>query len=197
MRHYTPLSIRALGDLAPRLGQRVLVDPSAVVIGDVALGDDCSVWPQASVRGDVHSISVGARSNVQDGAVLHVSHRGPQHPAGFALTIGEEVTIGHRAILHGCQLGSRIIVGMAAVVMDGAVVEDDVLIAANTLVPPGKRLASGFLYKGTAQQARPLTPAEIEGLRYSALHYVGVKERHLQALEGELAGREAPGAPGR
>lgn len=184
MHHYTSLSVRSLGDLAPRFGARVLIDPSSVVAGDVSIGDDGSVFPQAVLRADVNRISIGARTNVQDGAVLHVTHAGGAlAPGGFALEIGDEVTIGHRAVLHGCRIGNRVIVGMGAVVMDGAVVEDEVMIAANALVPPGKHLVSGFLYKGTAQQARPLTDAEIEGLRYNAEHYVRVKNRHLAALE--------------
>jgi carbonic anhydrase/acetyltransferase-like protein (isoleucine patch superfamily) len=165
----------------PDEGERVFIEPSCVVIGDVVLGDDVSLWPQVTVRGDVNAIRIGARTNIQDGAVLHVTHKGgPQTPEGHALTIGEAVTVGHRAILHGCTIGNRVIVGMGAIVMDGAVVEDEVVIAAGSLVPPGKRLARGHLYKGSpAQQARPLSQAELDYFEYSADHYVRLKDRYL------------------
>ena len=126
----------------PQLGERVYVDPSAVVLGAVTLGDDVSVWPQATIRGDMHSISVGNRTSIQDGCVLHITHAGPYNPDGWPLVIGDEVTVGHNATLHGCTVGNRVLVGMGAIVMDGAVVEDEVVIAAGALVTPGKRLAS-------------------------------------------------------
>ncbi|MDX9875510.1 MAG: gamma carbonic anhydrase family protein [Spongiibacteraceae bacterium] len=189
MRHYTPLSVRTLEEHTPRLGARVLIDPTAVVIGDVTMGDDSSVFPHVVIRGDVHRVVIGSRTNVQDGAVLHVTHVGdPRDPAGHPLLIGDDVTIGHKAILHGCTIGNRVLVGMGAVLMDGVVVEDDVMIAANALIPPGKRLERGWLYKGTAQQARPLTEAELGGLRYSASLYIGIKDRHIAALEKMAAG---------
>ena len=172
--------IRRLGGIAPVLGARVYIDESAVVVGDVALGDDSSLWPFVAARGDVNAIRIGARTNVQDACVLHVTHDGPYMPGGIPLTIGDDVTVGHRVLLHACTIGDRCLVGMGAVVMDGVVVEDDVFIAAGTLVPPGKRLASGFLYRGSpAQQARPLTPDELEMLKYSAQHYVRLKDRYL------------------
>ena len=172
--------IRRLGGIAPVLGARVYVDESAVVVGDVALGDDSSLWPFVAARGDVNAIRIGARTNVQDACVLHVTHDGPYTPGGIPLTIGDDVTVGHRVLLHACTIGDRCLVGMGAVVMDGVVVEPDVFIAAGTLVPPGKRLASGFLYRGSpAQQARPLTPDELEMLKYSAQHYVRLKDRYL------------------
>ena len=173
-------NLRAFGGRFPQLGERVFVDPSAVVIGAVSLGDDSSVWPQVSIRGDVQEIRIGERSSVQDGTVLHVTHAGPFNPDGYALEIGDDVTIGHAAILHGCRIGNRVLIGMGATVMDGAVVEDDVVIAAGALVPPGKILASGSLYKGSpAQRARPLTADERAFFRYSADHYVRLKDRHL------------------
>jgi carbonic anhydrase/acetyltransferase-like protein (isoleucine patch superfamily) len=112
--------------------------------------------------------------------VLHVTHAGPFNPVGFALEIGDDVTIGHAAILHGCRVGNRVLIGMGATVMDGAVIEDDVVIAAGALVPPGKILASGSLYKGSpVQRARPLSADELAFFRYSADHYVRLKDRHL------------------
>ena len=169
-------------DHYPTLGQSVYVDPNATVIGQVTLADDVSIWPQAVLRGDVNTITVGARSNIQDGCVCHVTHDGPYTPGGQPLVIGTEVTVGHGAILHGCTIGDRVLIGMGAIVLDGAVIEPDVMVAAGALVSPGKQLTSGFLYRGQpATQARPLSQQEIEALQYSAEHYVSVKNRFLDA----------------
>ncbi|WP_116368464.1 gamma carbonic anhydrase family protein [Parahaliea mediterranea] len=184
MKHYTPTSLRSFRGQRPVLGERVLIDPSAVVLGDVELGDDVSVWPQAVVRGDMHRIRVGARTSVQDGCVLHITHAGPYNPEGWPLLIGEDVTIGHNATLHGCSIGNRVLVGMGATVMDGAVVEDEVVIAAGALVTPGKRLRSGYLYAGSpAREMRALSDSEREYFCYSANNYVQLKEQHLAELE--------------
>lgn len=184
MNHHTASSLRSFAGHVPRLGRRVLIDPSAVVLGDVELGDDVSVWPQASVRGDMHWIRVGERTSIQDGCVLHITHAGPYNPDGWPLQIGCEVTIGHNAILHGCEIGDRVLVGMGATIMDGAVVEAEVVIAAGALVTPGKRLRSGYLYAGTpAREVRPLSDKEIAYFSYSAANYVRLKDRHLAELE--------------
>jgi carbonic anhydrase/acetyltransferase-like protein (isoleucine patch superfamily) len=173
--------IRPYRGRRPQLGAGVYVDPSAQLIGDVELGDDASLWPQAVVRGDVNRIRIGARSNVQDGAVLHVTHDGPYSPGGADLCIGDDVTIGHGAILHACVIGNRCLIGMGAQVLDKAVLEDEVFLAAGSLVPPGKRLRSGYLYRGSpAQEARPLSAEEIAQLKYSAEHYVRIKNHYLQ-----------------
>jgi carbonic anhydrase/acetyltransferase-like protein (isoleucine patch superfamily) len=183
------LSIRPYDGLLPSLGARVYVDPQSCVIGRVTLGDDSSIWPMAVARGDVNTIAVGARTSVQDGAVLHVTHDGPYTPGGLPLVIGDEVTIGHKAVLHACTVGNRCLVGMGAVVLDGVYVEDEVMIAAGALVPPRKRLPSRTLWAGNpARQLRVLTDREVENLRYSAQHYVKVKDRYLQALAGPLRG---------
>ena len=109
----------------PGLGEGVYVDPAAVVLGDVEIGADSSVWPMAVVRGDVHAIRIGARCSVQDGAVLHVTHDGPFKPGGSPLTLGDDVTIGHRAVLHGCTIGDNCLIGINATVMDDAVIGDN------------------------------------------------------------------------
>ncbi|WP_145538654.1 gamma carbonic anhydrase family protein [Yersinia alsatica] len=164
----------------PTLGERVMVDRSSVIIGKVTLGDDVSVWPLVAIRGDVHEVIIGARSNIQDGSVLHVTHQSEYNPEGYPLIIGEDVTVGHKAMLHGCTIGNRVLVGMGSIILDGAVVEDDVMIGAGSLVSPGKRLVSGHLYMGSpARQVRSLTPAEVEGLRYSASNYVRWKDDYL------------------
>jgi carbonic anhydrase/acetyltransferase-like protein (isoleucine patch superfamily) len=173
-------SLRPYRGTLPKLGQRVYVDPAAVVIGNVELGDDCSVWPCAVIRGDMHRIQVGARTSVQDNAVLHITHASDFNLGGWPLTIGDDVTIGHGACLHGCTLGNRILVGIGATVLDGAVVEDEVVIGAGTLVPPGKRLESGFLYMGSpCKQARPLKDSERRFFLYSAQNYVKLKNEYL------------------
>ena len=186
MKHHTS-NIRDFGGHSPALGERVLVDPSAVVLGDVTLGDDVSVWPQVAIRGDMHTIKVGARTSVQDGSVLHITHAGPYNDGGWPLIIGEDVTIGHNATLHGCVIGDRVLVGMGATVMDGVVVEDNVVIAAGALVTPKKTLRSGFLYAGSpAREMRPLSAGEMDYFCYSANNYVNLKNQHIEALEAEL-----------
>ena len=174
------MAIRTYQSITPQLGDRVFVDASAVVIGDVEIGEDSSVWPLTVIRGDMHRIRIGKRTSVQDGSVLHITHAGPFNPDGFPLIIGDEVTIGHKVMLHGCTLGSRILVGMGSTVMDGAVVEDDVIIGAGSLVPPGKVLESGFLYVGSpVKQARPLNDKERNFFSYTAGNYVKLKDQHI------------------
>jgi len=165
----------------PQLGRDVYVAETATIIGNSILGDECSVWPQAVIRGDVNAIRIGARSNVQDGCILHVTHDGPYTPGGHDLVIGEDVTLGHGAVLHGCHIGSRCLIGIRATVLDGAIVEDEVLLGAGALVAPGKRLESGHLYHGQpARKVRPLSGAEREALAYSAQHYVRLAKRYLE-----------------
>ncbi|PWV71822.1 gamma carbonic anhydrase family protein [Halomonas sp. A11-A] len=176
-------AIRAWKGTTPTLGERVYVDPASLVLGDVTLGDDSSVWPMAVVRGDMHRIRIGARTSVQDGSVLHITHASDFNPGGFPLTIGDDVTIGHKAILHGATLGSRILVGMGAIVMDGAVVEDEVIIAAGAVVTPGKRLESGYVYAGNPAKAlRPLKEKERAFFPYTAGNYVRLKDEYLAAM---------------
>ena len=164
----------------PSLGEGVYIDDSAVVIGDVTLGKDVSVWPCAVIRGDMHSIKIGDRTSVQDGAVLHITHASDFNPDGWPLTIGQEVTIGHNACLHGCTIGDHVLIGIGANVLDGAIVENHVIIGAGTLVPPGKRLESGYLYVGNpCRQARPLKESEIAFFSYSANNYVKLKNDYL------------------
>jgi carbonic anhydrase/acetyltransferase-like protein (isoleucine patch superfamily) len=158
-----------------------MIDPSAVVLGDIELGDDVSIWPQCAIRADMHHIRIGQCTNVQDGAVLHITHASNYNPDGWPLTIGSHVTIGHGAILHGCTIGNHVLVGMRATVMDGAVVEDEVMLAAGCLVTPNKHCESGFVYAGSpGKKLRPLTDAERRFLHYSAENYVRLKDRYLQ-----------------
>ena len=173
--------INSFKGISPTLGKNVYVDGSARIVGDVVLGDDSSIWPLVAARGDVNKIRIGARTNVQDGSVLHVTRKSSQNPEGFPLIIGEDVTVGHKCMLHGCQLGDRILVGMGAIIMDGVVVEDDVFIGAGTLVPPNKRLESGYLYVGNPmQKKRPLKESELAFLKQSAVNYVVLKDEYLE-----------------
>lgn len=173
-------AVRTYLHYTPNIGQRVMIDPSSVVIGNVELADDVSIWPLVAIRGDVNAVKIGTRSNIQDGCVLHVTHQSTHNPAGYPLLIGENVTVGHKAILHGCNIGSRVLVGMGAILLDGAIIEDDVMIGAGSLVTSGNRLESGYLYVGCpVRQVRKLTPAELEGLLYSANNYVRWKNEYL------------------
>ena len=174
------MAIRTFRESTPALGARVYVDEAATVIGDVVLGDDVSVWPGAVIRGDMHRIRIGNRSNVQDNAVLHITHASDYNPGGWPLIIGEDVVIGHRALLHGCTLGNRILVGNGAIVNDGAVVEDEVIIGAGCVVPPGKRLESGYVYVGNpCKQARALKESERSFFTYSPQNYIKLKDQYL------------------
>ena len=179
------MSIRKFNDKQPIIGESVYIDDSAVVIGDVTLGDDVSIWPATVVRGDVESITIGDGTNVQDGSVLHVSHAGRFSIQGHPLIIGNGVTIGHRAVVHACTVGDYCLIGIGAIIMDDAVLEDYVMLGAGALVPPGKRLESGYLYVGSpARQVRPLQESEKEFLEYSAQHYIHLKNEHLKQARG-------------
>ncbi len=177
-------AIRSHKHMQPQLGDKVFVDASAVVIGDVTIDDDSSIWPLTVVRGDMHQIRIGKRCSIQDNSVLHITHASDFNPGGYPLTIGDDVTVGHRVTLHGCTLGSRILVGMSSTIMDGAVVEDEVVIGAGALVPPGKRLESGYLYIGSpCKQARPLNDKERSFFKYTAGNYVKLKDEYLAEAE--------------
>lgn len=171
---------RPFGDHKPSFAERVFIDESAVVIGDVEIGEDSSIWPGAIVRGDMHSIRIGARTSIQDNSVLHITHASDFNEGGWPLVIGDDVTVGHMACLHGCTVGSRVLVGIGAIVLDGAVLENEVVVGAGALVPPGKRLESGYLYIGSpCKQARPLKEEEKRFFRYSAQNYVKLKDQYL------------------
>lgn len=159
--------------ISPRLHPSVLVMEGATVIGDVELGEGSSVWPGTVVRGDVCHVRVGARTNLQDGVVVHVTT--DVHPT----VVGDDVTVGHRAVLHGCTIHDRCLIGIGAIVLDGAVVGPDALVGAGTLVTPGTVVPPGTMFLGAPGKVkRPLTDAERAGLRASAAHYVEISARY-------------------
>ncbi|MEI6893260.1 MAG: gamma carbonic anhydrase family protein [Colwellia sp.] len=173
-------NIRSYKGISPTIGSRTFIDDSAILIGDIKIGDDVSIWPLVAARGDVNTISIGQRSNIQDGSVLHVTRKNLNSPEGNPLIIGEDVTVGHLCMLHGCIIGNRVLVGMGAIVMDGVIVEDDVFIGAGSIVPPNKTLKSGYLYMGNpVKQVRPLKESEAAFFKQSAINYVELKNDYL------------------
>ncbi|MGV8992296.1 MAG: gamma carbonic anhydrase family protein [Thiobacillus sp.] len=159
--------------VTPKLAAGAWVHPRATVIGEVSLGCDASVWPGAVIRGDVNSITIGEASNIQDGSVLHVSHKTPDNPTGGPLIVGARVTVGHTVILHACTIEDECLIGMGSIILDRAVIRKHVLLGAGSLVPEGRVLESGFLYLGRpAKPVRELTADEMAYFNYSAQHYV-------------------------
>ena len=174
------MSIRNFQDYVPKVAATAFVDETALVIGNVMVAEDASVWPMTVVRGDIHSIEIGARTNIQDGCILHVTHDSEYSPGGNRLRIGADVTVGHRVVLHGCTVEDGCLIGMGSVVLDGARVCTGAMVGAGSLVTSGKELEGGFLWLGSpARRARPLTETEIAFLEYSVCHYVELKNRHM------------------
>ena len=175
-----PPVLRAYNETYPVIGNSVYLDPFSSIIGAVELADDVSIWPMCVLRGDVNAIKVGKRTNIQDGSVLHVARKGEATADGYSLIIGEDVTVGHKAMLHACQIGDRVLIGMGAIVLDNARIDDDVILAAGALVPPNKHLESGYLYIGSpAKAARKLTDDEFAFLKRSASYYVKLKDEYI------------------
>ncbi len=175
------MALEQFNGVAPVLMQGVWVHPQATIIGACTLHEDVGIWPQAVLRGDVNTIEVGARTNIQDGVVVHVTHESEQS-RGAPVIIGAEVTVGHQAVLHGCIIEDACLIGMGAIVLDHAHVETEVMVGAGSLVPPGKVLQSGWLYLGSPVKAvRRLSEQERQFLRYSAQHYVELKDKYAQS----------------
>jgi carbonic anhydrase/acetyltransferase-like protein (isoleucine patch superfamily) len=180
------MAIRTYRGVSPTLGPGAWVDPAALVIGDVVLGADASIWPMVLIRGDVNRIRIGDRSNVQDGSIIHVSRPCPGNDAGWATILGEDVVIGHKVALHGCTIADRVLVGIGAIVLDGVEVASDVIIGAGSVVTPGKRLESGYLYVGhPARRSRELRPDEIARIPQMARDYVSLKNEYAQLPPGK------------
>ena len=173
------MTIRNFEDKKPDIATTTFVDETALVLGDVKIGEHCSIWPLTVVRGDVNAIQIGNNTNIQDNSVLHVTHDGPYNPGGYDLKVGNNVTVGHRVILHGCHIGDSCLIGMGATIMDGVVVESHTLIGAGSLVTPNKHLESGYLWMGSPiRKVRKLSDEELESIEYSAANYVKLKNRH-------------------
>jgi carbonic anhydrase/acetyltransferase-like protein (isoleucine patch superfamily) len=185
-------NIRPFGGRAPAIDPGAWVDPTALVIGDVSLGPRSSVWPMCVVRGDIHRIRIGAETNIQDGSVLHVSHDSRFLPGGAPLIIHERVTVGHQAVLHGCEIRELCLVGIGARVLDRAVLEPRTILGAGALVPPGKVLEGGYLWVGApARRSRSLTDQELEYLAYTAANYVRLAAEHLDSGHAETPSPKA------
>jgi len=177
------MSIRPYQNHFPKIGQLSYVDDCAAIIGDVVIGNHSSIWPMTVIRGDVNSIRIGNNTNIQDGSVLHVTHDGPYdyNRGGYALTVGNNVTVGHSVILHGCTVEDSCLIGMGTTIMDGAVIKTNTIIGAGSLVSPGKVLDENCLYVGRpVKKIRELNDEEIESIQYSADHYVKLKDSYLK-----------------
>lgn len=175
------MNIRKFETTSPKIHPSAFIDKTALVIGKVEIGEESSVWPMTVIRGDVNYIVIGKRSNIQDASVLHVTHASKDYTIenGYPLIIENDVTVGHKALLHACKIGNRVLVGMGSIIMDGVIIEDETIIGAGSLVPPNKTLQSGYLWMGSpAKKVRPLTDKEKQYLKYSAEHYVRLKEKH-------------------
>lgn len=177
------MPIRTYQQHKPSIGKNCYIDPTAVIIGQVQIGNHCSIWPLTVVRGDVNAIVIGDNTNIQDGSILHVTHDGPYdyNRGGYALTLGSNVTIGHKVILHGCNIGNNCLIGMGSTIMDGAIIQANTIIGAGSLITPGKKLEQGCLYVGSpARKVRKLSDEEIESIQYSARHYIKLKDTYLE-----------------
>ena len=173
------MTIRTFENKTPEIHATTFVDETALVLGDVKIGENCSIWPLTVIRGDVNRIEIGDNTNIQDNSVLHVTHDGTYNPGGFDLKIGNNITVGHRVILHGCHIKDSCLIGMGATIMDGVIIESNTLIGAGSLVTPNKYLESGYLWMGSPiRKVRKLSEEEIKSIQYSALNYVKLKNRH-------------------
>ncbi len=174
------MNIRSFQQHQPRIANSAYIDPSAVIIGQVQIATDASVWPMTVIRGDVHQIQIGPMSNIQDGSILHVTHRSNHNPQGGPLNIDKGVTVGHGAILHACHIGDYCLVGMGSTVLDEAQMEHHSMLGAGSVLPPGKIIRSGELWVGNpAKKVKHLSQSQMDSLEYSAQHYVKLKEQYL------------------
>ena len=174
------MNIRPFQQHIPVIHNSAYIDSTAVIIGQVKIAVDASVWPMVVIRGDVHEISIGAMSNIQDGSILHVTHRSSHNPGGGPLHIGQGVTVGHGAILHACQVADYCLVGMGSTLLDEAHMEHHSMLGAGSVLPPGKIIKSGELWVGNpAKKVKDLSTTQMESLEYSAQHYVKLKQQYL------------------
>jgi gamma-carbonic anhydrase len=166
--------IRTFQGIKPTIAASAFIEETAVVIGDVVIGEESSVWFHAVVRGDVHSIRIGRRTNIQDLSVVHVTH--DTHPT----VLGDDVTVGHHVVLHGCTIKNRVLIGMGALIMDGAVIGEDCIVGAGALVTERTIVPPKSLILGApAKVKRPVTEAELAWIRESAQNYVKYARQYL------------------
>ena len=166
--------------ILPTIAPDAFIADTAVIIGDVEIGAGSSIWFGCVLRGDVNHIRIGARTNVQDGTIIHVSHHSPYNKVGHPTLIGEEVTVGHGTIIHACTIGDRCLIGMGACILDGAQVMNHGFVGAGAIIGPGKVVGEGELWLGNPGRfVRRLGDKEIESLLYSAQHYVRLKDQYL------------------
>jgi len=179
LKRFVMSNIRPFEEYTPEIDDTAFVDESSVVTGNVFIGADSSVWPCCSIRGDIHSIRIGERTNIQDGSVLHVTHDSEYAPGGNKLSVGNDITVGHNVVLHACTIEDKCLIGMGSVVLDGAVVQSGAMVGAGSLVPPNKVLEGGYMWLGSpVKRVRELSEKEKSFLDYSAKHYVELKNRH-------------------
>ncbi len=189
MRH--DVTIAAFGGKAPRIHPSAFIAPGCRIIGDVEIGAEASVWYNCVLRADVNRIVIGARSNIQDGTVIHCDgpdprSPDPRHPQGFPTLIGEDVLIGHMVMMHGCTILDRGFVGLSATVMNGCVIESDGMLAAGALLTPGKRIAARQLWGGRpAAFMRDLTDVAVAEMQLGVAHYVANARAHRDALDAD------------
>jgi len=187
---HADVTIMAFGGKMPRIHPSAFIAPGCRIIGDVEIGAEASVWYNCVIRGDVNRVVIGARSNIQDGTVIHCDSPDPRHPQGFPTLIGDDVLVGHMVMLHGCTLCDRAFVGLSATVMNGCVIEGDAMLAAGALLTPGKRIGARQLWGGRpAAFMRDLTDDAVAGMQLGVAHYVANAKAHAQAL-GDGAGKD-------
>ncbi len=175
------MSIRSYQEYTPSIDQSAYLDESATIIGDVDIAKGASIWPNVVARGDVQSIQIGKNTNIQDGSIIHVTHESKYAPDGFPTIIGNSVTVGHRVLLHGCEIQDHCLIGMGSIIMDGAFIESFTLLGAGSLVPPGKILEGGHLWHGNpVTKVRALAEDEINYIKYSAKHYCQLAKKHTK-----------------
>lgn len=178
------MTIRKFKNNLPKIDKTAYVDESSTIIGDVSVGEDTSIWPNVVIRGDVQTIKIGRRTNIQDGAILHVTSDTVYTPGGYPLIIGDDVTVGHGAILHACQIEDNCLIGIGSIILDGAIIKSNSIVAAGSLVGPNKIIESKMLYKGSpARPIRELTKEELEYISFSSKHYVKIMKDYKKNNE--------------
>lgn len=174
--------IKTFNNKTPSIASSAYVDETALVLGDVVLGEDVSIWPMTVIRGDIHQITIASRTNIQDGTIIHVTHAGDFNEKGFATHLGSNVIVGHRVVLHGCTIHDYCLIGMGAIIMDGAIIHSNVIVGAGSLVPPNKILTGGFLWMGSpVRKIRAIYQKEFEFIRYSANYYIDLKNKYIHS----------------